>query len=116
MWFTTRVRVVFAEEPERGLAGVRAVLFDRDESSADDPLGEAVTDRDGWAQFLFHADQFTDAEDPGAFLLSGLPDLYVVLYDQAGRAVFSSRQAFRKDAVPREFGVAAPRALLEQLG
>lgn len=108
--------MVVADRPDEAVAGARLALFDRDEFSEDDWLGSEVTDESGQAQFLFHTDQFRDTEDPGSYSLAGLPDLYVVVYDRGGNSIFTSRQEFRRNAIPREFIVTVPRALLEEHG
>ncbi len=88
MHYTTIVRLVAAEDPERGLSGIQVGLFDRDLTSRDDALGTAVTDASGEARFEYTSEQFVDLDDrvQGVF-----PDLYVVAFGANGEKVVTTR-------------------------
>lgn len=88
MHYMTTVRLVAADDPERGIAGVKVALFDHDTISRDDSLGTAVTDTDGEARFDYESEEFVDLDDriQGVF-----PDLYVVAYGPDGEKVVTTR-------------------------
>jgi hypothetical protein len=98
MYFTTVVKVVSAEDPSRGIAGVSVALFDRDTFTPDDKIGTGTTDASGEARFEYNSEQFVDIDDR----LGGVfPELYAVVYDAAGKVVHSTR-AEAVDNTPRK--------------
>jgi hypothetical protein len=116
MILATRVRVFLAEDPQIHLANVRVALYDRDEGDPDDFLAEGVTGQRGETALTFESEDFMDAEDHDPWRTSSLPDLYVVVLNAAGAPVFSTRQQYRKDDLPRRLEVGVPQALAEEHG
>jgi hypothetical protein len=88
MYYTTTVRLVAAEDPERGIPGVQVSLFDRDTFSRDDVLGTATTDASGEARFDYSSEQFVDLDDRVGGIF---PELFVVAYARDGEKVVSTR-------------------------
>lgn len=88
MYYTTVVKVVADESPERPLSGLEVCLYDHDLFSADDLLGKQVTDGNGEARFQYTSDNFVDMDDR---VRGQLPDLYVVVNGSDGKQVASSR-------------------------
>jgi len=82
--------VVRERESGRPLPGLVVRAFDRDLVS-DDYLGSATTDGDGRYEVRFTADAFQE-------LFDRHPDLYVRVFDPAGREVASTEDAVRWDA------------------
>src|SRR5574341_1515942 len=69
------------------LPGQRVRVFDRDRKH-DDLLGETTTDEFGDFAALYHERDFFEAGE-------GLPELYVMVSDAAGKELFSSRGSVR---------------------
>jgi class 3 adenylate cyclase len=82
--------VVRERESGRPLAGLVVRAFDKDLMS-DDYLGSATTDGEGRYEVRFTADAFRD-------LFERHPDLFVRVYDAAGREVASTQDAVRWNA------------------
>jgi class 3 adenylate cyclase len=97
--------VVRERESGRPLAGLVVRAFDKDLMS-DDYLGSATTDGEGRYEVRFTADAFRD-------LFERHPDLFVRVYDAAGREVASTQDAVRWNAGTVErVDLAVPRAQL----
>lgn len=82
--------VVRERESGRPLAGLLVRAFDKDLMS-DDYLGSATTDAEGRYEVRFAAEAFQD-------LFERRPDLFVRVYDAAGREVASTQDAVRWNA------------------
>ena len=96
MDYVTTVRVLLRES-RQPLANVKVALFDRDEKSADDKLGETLTNAFGEATFKYTSRDFADSplgHDDGFKLLDSdtVPDLYAVVYGPAGQEVVNMRE------------------------
>jgi len=100
---------VVEEESRSPLAGLRVRAFDRD-VLYDDELGEVATDAAGWFEIVFTEPQFKD-------VIETRPDLYLRIYDAAGRLVHTTERAVRRDAhVEERYEIAIPRARLGGAG
>ncbi|MBZ0291471.1 MAG: hypothetical protein K8L99_02790 [Anaerolineae bacterium] len=93
--YVTTVRVLL-KESRAPLANVRVALFDRDEHSDDDQLGEGRTNQFGEVTFKYNTRDFADGvsgQDDGFKLRDGdtVPDLYPVIYDSNGEVVVCKR-------------------------
>lgn len=93
--YVTTVRVLL-KESRTPLANVRVELFDRDERSDDDKLGEGRTNPFGEVTFKYATRDFADSvtgQDDGFRLRDSdtVPDLYPVVYDNNGEVVLSKR-------------------------
>lgn len=116
MILVVRIRLVLAEYPTRVLKGVKVALFDRDLSDQDDHLGSGLADDNGEARIVFDSDQYTDREDQPAWRVESLPDLYVILYNSRGEAVFSTRRQVVADDLPDVITVAVPTSVAQEHG
>ncbi len=114
MILVVRIKLVLVEEPDRVLKGVRVALFDRDLSDQDDHLGSGVTGENGEARIVFDSDRYTDREDQSAWRVESLPDLYVIVYNSRGEAVFSTRRQVVADDLPDVITVAVPTGLAQE--
>lgn len=72
----------------QGVPGLRVRAYDDDWSSGDDYLGSDVTAADGSFDISFTRDDF----DAGWWDIEGGPDLYVRLWNSAGRLVYESSE------------------------
>jgi hypothetical protein len=79
----------------RPVVGVTVRVFDRDRKY-DDLLGETTTDEYGDFAVVYHERDFAEAGE-------GLPELYVMVEDQRGRLLYSSRDAIRYEAGRAEY-------------
>lgn len=75
--------------------GRRVRVFDRDRKF-DDLLGDTVTDDQGRFAVVYHQRDFAETRE-------NLPELYVMVEDEAGQIVYSSRQAVRFNAGQAEY-------------
>lgn len=114
MLLTTRVKLVLAESPTVGLAGVKVALFDQDIHDEDDLLGSGVTDAKGEYLFAYDSSLYTDTEDKDDWTIASLPDLYVVVYDGSGQVVLTTREQTRQDKLPKLLTIPISRELAEQ--
>jgi len=96
MKYTTTIRVLIADS-RKPVVGVKVGLFDRDEDSADDPLGTGLTNLHGEYEFHYRTRDFADdtlgTSDEGIKLLGRdtVPDLYAVVYNRADEVIVSTR-------------------------
>jgi hypothetical protein len=95
--YQTKVKLFVADAPTEWISGVIVCLYDRDFVSPDDRLGTEVTNIYGEAVFRFTDEQFMDIDDRIGGLL---PDLYVEVWDSAGRRVLTTRAEAVRNAVP----------------
>jgi hypothetical protein len=104
--FRFRVRgVVREKESGRGLPGLTVRAYDRD-IVLDDDLGGVATDDAGGFELVFTEPQFQE-------LFETRPDLYLRVFDPAGRLVHSTEDAIRWDAhVEERYEIAISRARL----
>ena len=116
MILVVRVKLILAVNPARALPGVQLKLYDRDELDPDDYLGAAVTDESGEARFVFDSEQYTDREDQPSWRLESMPDLFVVVFDNHGEEVLSTREQVVADDLPDQITVAVPTSLAQQHG
>lgn len=79
----------------RPVAGVRVRAFDRDRRY-DDLLGETTTDEYGNFAVVYHERVFAEAGED-------LPELYVMVEDQQGSLLYSSRDEIRYEAGRSEY-------------
>ncbi len=95
------------KESGRPLPGLLVSAFDKD-LFADDPLGMAVSDREGRFEIRYTTEQFRD-------LFESSPDLYLKVYNASGeREIFSTRERVRSNAERHEkFQLRIPAANLE---
>lgn len=114
MLLTTRIRVVLEGSPERWISGVRVALYDRDLDDEDDLLGEEVTNEVGEILFSYDSGLYMDAEDQDQWRIDSLPDLYVVVYDDQGKVVLTTRPQTLMDNLPRLITVEVSRDLAEK--
>lgn len=114
MILVVRIKLVLDELPGQVLEGVRVALFDRDLSDQDDHLGSEVTGANGEARIVFDSDRYTDREDQPAWRVDSLPDLYVIVYNNQGEAVFSTRRQVVADDLPDVITVAVPKSVAQQ--
>lgn len=102
--FTARGRVVIKEE-QKGVFGLRVVIFDKDHVF-DDQLGNAITNDEGDFILQYRERDFRD-------LFEKAPDLYIKVLDCKGDLIHSSEDAVVWDAgQTAEFTVAVSRAKL----
>ncbi|HET6764156.1 MAG TPA: hypothetical protein VFH27_10810 [Longimicrobiaceae bacterium] len=113
MYFSTIVKVVAAEDPTHGIAGIKVALFDRDLVTPDDSLGSGATGEGGEVRFEYTSDQFVDIDDRVGGVM---PDLYVVVYDGEGKVVMTTREHVVPNTPLKRITVSVSRALLEQHG
>lgn len=111
MEYETRVKLFVADAPTEWISGAIVCLYDRDRISRDDHLGTDVTDAYGEATFRYHEGQFLDVDDR---LGGSLPELYVMVYDSAGRCVLSTRTHAKVNEAPGLIRVAVPRDLARE--
>lgn len=106
MQFTTTVRVLTDDSPGAPLSGVKVCLYDHDLFSSDDLLGTELTNAEGEARFQFVPGDFVDLDDrvQGVF-----PDLYVVVYNQSGERVASTRADRIPNSAPKYINVRIAR-------
>jgi hypothetical protein len=79
----------------RPVTGVRVRVFDRDRRY-DDLLGETETDEYGDFSVVYHERVFAEAGE-------ALPELYVMVEDQRGNQLYSSRDELRYEASRAEY-------------
>lgn len=119
MKYTTTIRVLIADS-RKPVVGVKVGLFDRDENSADDSLGVGSTNRYGEVDFHYRTRDFTDdplgISDDGIKLLSRdtVPDLYAVVYNRDGEAIFSTRDQATQNKASLHMTVYLEQHLAEQ--
>jgi hypothetical protein len=114
MILVVRIKLVLNEMPYRVLKEVQVALFDRDLSDQDDHLGSGLTGDNGEARIVFDSDRYTDREDQPAWRVDSLPDLYVIVYNNQGEAVFSTRRQVVADDLPDVITVAVPKSVAQQ--
>ena len=94
MDYVTTVRVL-VQETRQPIAGAYVELFDRDEHSEDDKLGEGKTNMHGEVLFKYTSADFRDGllggKDETHLGEDSVPDLYPVIYDATGTLVVSKR-------------------------
>jgi hypothetical protein len=111
MVYQTKVKLFVAESPAEWIPSAIVCLFDRDRLSRDDQLGMDITDSFGEATFRFSTADFLDVDDR----IGGvLPELYVRVYDSAGRCVITTRAGAERNTVPAVIRIPIERALAEQ--
>jgi carotenoid cleavage dioxygenase len=100
---------VVEQESGSPLAGLLVRAHDRD-VLYDDDLGEVETDAEGRFEIVYTEAQFQD-------VIETRPDLYLRIYDAAGRLVHTTERAVRRDAhIDERYEIAIPRARLSQAG
>lgn len=77
------------------VSGLHVRVFDRDRKY-DDLLGDTVTDDQGYFAVVYHQRDFAEVRE-------GLPELYVLVEDESGQVVYSSRDAVRFNAGRAEY-------------
>lgn len=94
MDYVTTVRVL-VQETRQPIAGAYVELFDRDEHSEDDKLGEGKTNMHGEVLFKYSSADFNDgllrSGDENRLTGDSVPDLYPVVYDATSNLVVSKR-------------------------
>ena len=113
MLIVTRMKLVLEGEEEMPLPDISVALFDRDESDPDDFLAKGLTDQNGEILFKFDSSRYTDFEDGPEWRSESLPDLYVVLYDRGGNAVYNTRSQTEFDKLPKKFTIVLPYDVAE---
>lgn len=111
-----RVKLVLDGDRKRGLPNITVALYDRDWKSADDFLGQGVTDAQGEIFIEFDEKKYKDDEDGPDWRVESLPDLYVNLLDAQGNVVYSTRDVVERDKFPKLLIVPVPLTIAEQLG
>ena len=100
---------VVEQESGSPLAGLLVRAHDRD-VLYDDDLGEVETDAEGRFEIVYTEAQFQD-------VVETRPDLYLRIYDAAGRLVHTTERAVRRDAhIDERYEIAIPRARLSKAG
>lgn len=113
MYFTTVVKVLADEPDARPLAGLHVRLYDHDRFSADDLLGEQVTDANGEARFSYTSDDFADLDDK---LGGSMPDLYAVVSDASGNQLASTKSDVVENSPEKYLTVRVPSAGIAATG
>jgi len=99
--------LVVEQESGSPLAGLLVRAHDRD-VLYDDDLGEVETDAEGRFEIVYTEPQFQD-------VIETRPDLYLRIYNAAGRLLHTTERAVRRDAhVEERYEIAIPRARLVQ--
>lgn len=111
-----RVQLVLNENRKQVLPNVKVSLYDRDWKSADDFLGQGVTDAKGEVFIEFDEKKYKDDEDGPDWRVESLPDLYVNLLDAQGSVVYSTRDVVERDKFPKLLIVPVPLTIAQQLG
>jgi hypothetical protein len=113
MYFSTIVRVVDADQPDRGIVGVKVALFDADLLFRDDHLGAGSTSENGEVRFEYSSEQFVDFNDRFG---GEMPELYAVVYDADDKEVFSTRTELMENQARKQITVCVPHDLLQRHG
>ncbi len=105
MDYETTVRLLVTES-RQPLANVLVKLFDRDEHSEDDLLGEGSTNQFGEVVLKYETKDFADSplgNDDGFRLINKdtVPDLYVNVCDTKGEVVLSKREKATQNYAPQ---------------
>ncbi len=114
MILVVRVRLVIKEDPSKLLPGVKLALYDRDKTNEDDFLASGVTGEKGEARLVFDSEQYTDQEDQPAWRLDSMPDLFVIVYNQQGEEIYSTRDQTVEDRLPDVIVVGLPEELADR--
>lgn len=112
MHYSTIVKLVSADNPQQGIAGVKVSLFDRDTFTPDDLLGTGTTDEAGEVRFDYSSSKFVDLDDK---VMGIFPELYIMAYDQAGERVVSTRSQSVDNTPRKRIMVPLPAALVARL-
>lgn len=102
MDFVTTVRVL-VKESRQPIAGAFVELYDRDEKSEDDKLGEGKTNAYGEVLFKYTTADFRDGVVGGDETRLGqdsVPDLYAIIYNASGTQVISKRDDATENKAP----------------
>ncbi len=102
MDFATTVRVLI-KESRQPIAGAYVELYDRDENSEDDKLGEGKTNAQGEVLFKYTTADFRDGILGGDETRLGedsVPDLYAIVYNASGTQVVSKRDEATENKAP----------------
>ena len=113
MEYETKVKLFIEDSPREAVSCAIVCLYDRDRLSRDDHLGMDITDAYGEATFRFSDDDFLDVDDR---LGGNLPELYVRVYDSAGKCIFSTRADAARNTIPNLIRVPLDRELARQHG
>jgi hypothetical protein len=111
--YRTKIKLFVEDAPTDWIVGAIVCLYDRDRLSRDDHLGTEVTNMYGEASFHFTSAQFVDVDER---LGGSLPELYIEVFDSAGRRVVTTRARAVRNAVPELIRVPISRALAEEHG
>jgi hypothetical protein len=111
--YQTKIKLYVDGAPTDWIVGAIVCLYDRDRLSRDDHLGTEVTNMYGEATFRFTSAQFVDLDER---LGGTLPDLYIEVFDSAGKRVITTRAQAERNAVPDLIRVPIEREVARRHG
>ena len=113
MQYEMKVKLFVRQAPTEWISCAIVCLYDRDRVSRDDHLGMDVTDSYGEATFHFSDSDFLDVDDR---IGGSLPELYVRVYDSAGKCVLSTRAEAVRNTIPELIRIPVDRDLAARHG
>jgi hypothetical protein len=111
--YQTKVKLFVEGAPTEWIVGAIVCLYDRDRISRDDHLGTEITNMYGEASFRFTASQYMDVDER---IGGTLPELYIEVFDSAGKRVITTRAQALPNEVPDLIRVSIERAIAERHG